>query len=940
MGGDPRNGMSSPANLRETSTPPPPGFMPSSLPPSPAGNNGEPGTASVVNYYDGEALRGEGTYSAPPPPGFNSGSHDERVRIANHAIWNDPRAGGEQTNWTLDTRTTSFSNLAAMVGTGLAESMEDSTQDARRDGMLYDLSYARQTRHAASRLLGSSGCSPTAALLDLTIPGHAQKRLSSESAIFPNSQTAAGNRREAPATLPSFAPDSDPGVDFRASVQHRNQQPQLGIFNNITEVGMTVMEPDMGRNSAPPQLFGETLSRQGTPVLDELQRGMHSRQGTPVLDELQRGMNSRQGTPVLDELQRGMNSRQGTPVIDELQRGMQTMSMENRSVHSSGDVSQHSASEAELEPFLWDVHYAEPSRALAILRTGTMLMSDLRSTCEAFGVLEVFRADFADRGIVFVGYYDIRSAEYAAQELKQALRRLSSFDVDVEVAYCVPLNSSSTHDESVIVLSDLPHNVGEHDLMSMLSSYGSVRSLQLQAGAHYGGKSYMVEFHNVQDAKLALLELDSSQPWGQNVMVEVGTRRAVDRRRGRELLGVIGKWRHGTRQVNQPSNHQTNGHNFASSVHTGQAGYGGPPGVALRQNPQSRRSSDRSDSPSLATQAPYSTNVRSESDGTASSTMPQQTTQLVLGPDGRYSYVIVNQAAFHHRQAPQPTHHHVNPHGGVRVLQPQVAQQQQVVQGPHGTYYTTVPASQPHVNQAYWNHAPPHQQYQNVGGPSVVSNGSYAVNGAVYTQSEPSHAVPYYAHVITNQENSSVSSGSGSGGNPNGVGTNGAGALRRPMEQPEVKCDNRHLTLDIDSVQAGRDARTSLMVRNIPNKYTQQMLLSEFTENGHGPGKIDFFYLPIDFKNKCNRGYAFVNFVDFKDIVTFHRQYFGQHWRVFNSDKICDITYARIQGKASMLKRFENSALMEKDEEYKPLVFVSHGSDKGKRLPFPSDTTR
>ena len=145
----------------------------------------------------------------------------------------------------------------------------------------------------------------------------------------------------------------------------------------------------------------------------------------------------------------------------------------------------------------------------------------------------------------------------------------------------------------------------------------------------------------------------------------------------------------------------------------------------------------------------------------------------------------------------------------------------------------------------------------------------------------------------------------------------------------------RHLTLDLDAVELGQDTRTSLMVRNIPNKYTQQMLLSEFEENGHGPGVIDFFYLPIDFKNRCNRGYAFINFVDNKDILAFHRQYFGKHWRTFNSDKICDITYARIQGKEAMLKRFENSALMEKDDEYKPLVFVSDGARKGMRLPFP-----
>lgn len=157
-----------------------------------------------------------------------------------------------------------------------------------------------------------------------------------------------------------------------------------------------------------------------------------------------------------------------------------------------------------------------------------------------------------------------------------------------------------------------------------------------------------------------------------------------------------------------------------------------------------------------------------------------------------------------------------------------------------------------------------------------------------------------------------------------------------PSSTASAGGDNTHLVLDLDAVENGRDARTSLMVRNIPNKYTQQMLLNEFMENGHGPGVIDFFYLPIDFKNRCNRGYAFINFVDTRDILAFHRQYFGKHWRTFNSDKICDITYARIQGKAAMLKRFENSALMEKDDEYKPLVFVSSGPEKGKKLPFPT----
>jgi hypothetical protein len=58
---------------------------------------------------------------------------------------------------------------------------------------------------------------------------------------------------------------------------------------------------------------------------------------------------------------------------------------------------------------------------------------------------------------------------------------------------------------------------------------------------------------------------------------------------------------------------------------------------------------------------------------------------------------------------------------------------------------------------------------------------------------------------------------------------------------------------------AGEDNRTTLMIKNIPNKYTQKMLLA--TIDAEFRGTYDFFYLPIDFKNKCNVGYAFINLV-------------------------------------------------------------------------------
>lgn len=141
-------------------------------------------------------------------------------------------------------------------------------------------------------------------------------------------------------------------------------------------------------------------------------------------------------------------------------------------------------------------------------------------------------------------------------------------------------------------------------------------------------------------------------------------------------------------------------------------------------------------------------------------------------------------------------------------------------------------------------------------------------------------------------------------------------------------------SLSIEKVASGEDTRTTLMVRNIPNKYTQQMLLAEI--NVHHHGKYDFFYLPIDFKNKCNMGYAFINFIEAASIVPFYQEFDSQKWTNFNSEKVCAISYARLQGKQAMITRFQNSSLLDKHESYRPLVFHSSGPNRGKPETFPA----
>lgn len=52
---------------------------------------------------------------------------------------------------------------------------------------------------------------------------------------------------------------------------------------------------------------------------------------------------------------------------------------------------------------------------------------------------------------------------------------------------------------------------------------------------------------------------------------------------------------------------------------------------------------------------------------------------------------------------------------------------------------------------------------------------------------------------------------------------------------------------------------TTIMLRNIPNKYSRQMLIDQLHSAGF-LGQIDYLYLPIDFANRCNVGYCFINF--------------------------------------------------------------------------------
>jgi len=113
---------------------------------------------------------------------------------------------------------------------------------------------------------------------------------------------------------------------------------------------------------------------------------------------------------------------------------------------------------------------------------------------------------------------------------------------------------------------------------------------------------------------------------------------------------------------------------------------------------------------------------------------------------------------------------------------------------------------------------------------------------------------------------------------------------------------------------------TTVMLRNIPNKYAQTSLLEAIDSRGFR-GLYNFFYLPVDFKNGCNMGYAFINFVNHDAAAMFMSAFKGYQLPA-KSSKVCDVCWARVQGFKANIEHYRNSPVNDlPDPEYRPLMF-------------------
>ncbi|KAE8850787.1 hypothetical protein PTNB85_01203 [Pyrenophora teres f. teres] len=119
----------------------------------------------------------------------------------------------------------------------------------------------------------------------------------------------------------------------------------------------------------------------------------------------------------------------------------------------------------------------------------------------------------------------------------------------------------------------------------------------------------------------------------------------------------------------------------------------------------------------------------------------------------------------------------------------------------------------------------------------------------------------------------------------------------------------------------GSDVRTTVMLRNIPNKLDWMALKNILDDVCFGT--YDFLYLRIDFKSGCNVGYAFINFTDANGMLAIIDRMERRSWPGFTSDKTAEISYATIQGREALVQKFRNSSVMQETPFCRPRLVVT-----------------
>ncbi|XWS12424.1 hypothetical protein CRYUN_Cryun37aG0088100 [Craigia yunnanensis] len=622
-----------------------------------------------------------------------------------------------------------------------------------------------------------------------------------------------------------------------------------------------------------------------------------------------------------------------------------------------------------------------PSRTLFVRNINSNVEdSELRALFEQFGDIRTLYTACKHRGFVMISYYDIRSARTAMRVLQNKPLRRRKLDIH----FSIPKDNPSEKDvnQGTLVAFNLDPSVSNEDLRQIFGVYGEVK--EIRETPHKRHHKF-IEFYDVRAAEQALkslnrsdiagkrIKLEPSRPGGarRNLMLQLNQELEQDESRGfRHQVGSPiansppGSWA----QFNSPIEHSpmhslskspvfrtmsptTSNHlpGLASILHSQVSnsmkvapigkdqgrgshvehsltsinsahGTGFPLSHSLPEPKLSQYHgtiptfgpSDGSSMETLSGPQFLWGNPNSYTDCTNSSVWPTSSMGHPFSSNGKGHGFPYSGLQGSFSGSSQHHHHHIgSAPSGV----------------PLERHFGFFPESS---DTSFMSPAA-------FGGMGVVRNdGGFMVNMGSHAAMSSGITIPRNLsengsssmRMMSSPRLSPVFLGNGlyPGLLPNGMeGLTERGRSRRVENNGNQLDNKKQFQLDLDKIISGEDTRTTLMIKNIPNKYTSKMLLAAIDENHLGT--YDFLYLPIDFKNKCNVGYAFINMLSPSHIIPFYEAFNGKKWEKFNSEKVASLAYARIQGKPALVAHFQNSSLMNEDKRCRPILFHSEGSD-------------
>ncbi|CAA3029461.1 MEI2-like 5 [Olea europaea subsp. europaea] len=604
-----------------------------------------------------------------------------------------------------------------------------------------------------------------------------------------------------------------------------------------------------------------------------------------------------------------------------------------------------------------------PSRTLFVRNINSNVEdSELRSLFEQHGDIRTLYTACKHRGFVMISYYDIRAAQTAMRALQNKPLRRRKLDIH----FSIPKENPSDKDinQGTLVVFNLDPSVSIEDLRQIFGAYGEVK--EIRETPHKRHHKF-IEFYDVRCAEVALRSLNRSEIAGKRIKLEPsrpgGARRSLmlqpnqdleqdESRSLRHQLGSPirnsppGDWPPFGSPMEHSSMSPPVGKSFpglaaisqlSNSAKLASIGNDYSRGSHLEHLLKNRYSSQRGvfeQSHSFPEQKSglYSGNMPSF----VSSSSNRPHVETLSGPQFLWGSpkLFPDQSNSSSWKA-QPVRHPFTPNGHQRLS------------------YTDE-----HKFLNYSSQSNHHHNHHNIG--SAPSGIPFEQQSGFYQESpEASFLSRKDWNFMVNMDARGAMNSGSVYGNRLDTGSSSFGMMSSPRLSPMFldnghfpgltamdlegpaergrsrlvvnngnQMDNREqFQLDLDKIRKGEDTRTTLMIKNIPNKYTAKMLLATIDE--HHKSTYDFLYLPIDFKNKCNVGYAFINMLSPSHIISFYEAFNGKKWEKFNSEKVACLAYARIQGTAALVAHFQNSSLMNEDKRCRPILFHPESSESG-----------